>query len=191
MRYFISPQTAIVSPELLAKARSFAQEVTPTVGDRGQGYRDSHQGNLAKITLDHWVSKIGEEAVRLIFVQQGCEVEGPDYQIYRGKQKSWAADLRVNGVDLAVKTQSLQMARRFGLSWTFQCGQHRKDPILQTPHAWVCFVQAEPETGHCVVYPPYQIQELRFSEPKLSYLKGSKKVIYAQDLSTIRPISAP
>jgi hypothetical protein len=191
MRYFVSPHTAIVPPALVEQAHTFAQQVTPTVGDRGRGYVDSQQGNLKKITLDHWISKIGEEAVKLILLQQGCDVEGPDYQIYSGKQKSWAADLRVNGVDLAVKTQSVEMARRFGLSWTFQCGQHRKDPILQNPQAWVCFVQAEPKTGHCLVYPPYQIQELRFSEPKLPHLKGSKKVIYAQDLSTIRQISAP
>ena len=91
----------------------------------------------------------------------------------------------------ALVEKAWSFAQRCGLSWTFQCGQHRKDPILQTPLPWVCFVQAEPETGHCVVYPPYQIQELWFSEPKLSYLKGSKKVIYAQDLSTICQISAP
>ncbi|MGA0201356.1 MAG: hypothetical protein ACO3NK_19960 [Prochlorotrichaceae cyanobacterium] len=185
MRYFLSPQRVTVPAPLREKAQTFAAAVTSTVGTPGHGYEDSQQRNLDKIRLDHWLSKIGEEAVKAVFVRLGHAVDGPDYQVYSGSQKSWTADLRVNGVDLAVKTQSVEMAERFGLSWTFQSGPRRRDPLLQTPRAWVCFVQAAADTGYCMVYPPYQIQELQFAEPKLSYLKPYKKVIYAQDLSTL------
>jgi hypothetical protein len=182
MRYFISPQRVILPPLCLEKAQRFAQQVTPTVGIPGKGYGDTGQGNLQKIQQDHYTSKVGEEAVRQVLIQLGHGVVGPDYQIYFGSYKSWDADLKIDGVDLAVKTQSVELARRFGLSWTFQWSAQRRDPILLSPHAWVCFVQANTHAGDCLVYPPYQIQELTFAEPKLSRLRNTKKVVYAEDL---------
>jgi hypothetical protein len=182
MRYFLTIQTFTMEASLLAKAQSFAKQVTPTVGAEGRGYRDTNQLDLKKIEQDHFTSKVGEEAVKLAFEKAGRTVRGPDYQIYAGKQKSWDSDLYIDGVALAVKTQTTALAKKFGLSWTFQAGAARRDPILDHAEAWVCFVEFNELTRKCRVFPPYQIKELTFSEPKLEKLKGSKKVVYAQGL---------
>jgi len=185
MRYFGNVQTIMIDTNLVVKAKNFAKQVTPTIGSAGGGYRDTNQFNLQKIENDHFVSKIGEEAVRIVFEQCSQKVEGPDYQIYAGKQKSWDSDLYVDGLGLAVKTQATSLAKKFGLSWTFQTGTYRKDPILNNSNAWVCFVEFNETTRQCRVYPPYQIKELTFGEPKLEKLRGSKKVVYAESLPAI------
>lgn len=185
MRYFTNIQTVIADAVLVVKAKNFAKQVTPTVGAPGSGYRDTNQFNLQKIENDHFVSKVGEEAVRIVFEQLGRQVRGPDYQIYEGKRKSWDSDLYIDGFGLAVKTQTTSLAKKFGLSWTFQAGTYRKDPILNNLDAWVCFVEFNEATRQCRVYPPYQIKELTFGEPKLDKLKGSKKVVYAESLPVL------
>lgn len=182
MRCFNHIVTVPVNASALTRALAFAVQVTPTVGTPGQGYSDANQNDLQKIQHDHWVSKVGEEAVKAVFQQFGKPVNGPDYQVYSGKQKSWDSDLCVDGVGLSVKTQTAAAARRFGLSWTFQAGTHRRDPILQEPEAWVCFVQFDESRHQCAVYPPHQVKELTFGEPQLMRLKGSKKVVYAESL---------
>ncbi len=185
MRHFVEVQTVVIGGDLVVKAKNFAKQVTPTIGSPGSGYRDTHQFNLQKIENDHFVSKVGEEAVRIVFEQFGRQVQGPDYQIYEGKQKSWDSDLYIDGIGVAVKTQGTSLAKKFGLSWTFQAGIYRKDPILNNLGAWVCFVEFNETTCQCRVYPPYQIKELTFGEPKLDKLKGSKKVVYAKSLPVI------
>jgi hypothetical protein len=178
--------TVSISPEAIQRAKEFAAQVTPTVGIPGRGYADTHQQDLEKIQHDHFVSKVGEEAVKAVFQQLGRQVQGPDYQIYAGKHKSWAADLWIDGVGLAVKTQTTTAAAKFGLSWTFQAGAYRYDPLLNQPEAWVCFVEFDEQNQSCVVCPPHQIQELAFAEPKLAKLQGSKKVVYATRLPARR-----
>jgi len=182
MRYFLKPQIIPIDQSLAAKAADFAKKVTPTVGSLGRGYSDTNQVNLQKIEKDHFVSKAGEEAVRIVFENLGHTVKGPDYRIYDGKQKSWDSDLYVDGIGLAVKTQSTELSKKFGLSWTFQAGASRSDPILNDPNAWVCFVAFNEHTSRCMVFPPFQIKELTFSDPKLEKLKGSKKVVYVRSL---------
>ena len=185
MRYFVNVQTVVIDTSLIVKAKNFAKQVTPTIGSPGSGYRDTNQFNLQKIENDHFVSKIGEEAVRIVFEKCGRQVQGPDYQIYEGRQKSWDSDLYIDGLGLAVKTQAASLAKKFGLSWTFQAGVYRKDPILNILDAWVCFVEFNETTRQCRVFPPYQIKELKFGEPKIDRLKGSKKVVYAENLPVI------
>jgi len=185
MRYFVSVQTIVIEPNLIVKAKGFARQVTPTIGSPGSGYRDTNQFNLQKIENDHFVSKVGEEAVRIVFEKCSRQVQGPNYQIYAGKQKSWDSDLYIDGFGLAVKTQATSLAKKFGLSWTFQAGTYRKDPILNNSNAWVCFVEFNETIRQCRVYPPYQIKELKFGEPKLDKLKGTKKVVYAENLPII------
>lgn len=179
MRIFTLRQHVEIDAAVCRRARKFADAVLDTVD-----YRDSNQSIRRKIWLDHFISKIGEEAVRRVFERYGCQVTGPDYRIYEGKAKSWEDDLYVDGVGLAVKTQARSAAQKYGLSWTFQDSEVRRDAILQNPQAWVCFVACNDldKSYHCVVYPPFQIKQLVFRAPKLDHLKGKKRVVYAGDL---------
>ena len=183
MKFYSSVQKLWLSKEIIDKAKQFAKAVTLTTD-----YSDTNQSTTDKIIRDHFVSKLGEEAARIV-MSRFASVEGPDYNIYTAKQKSWEADLFVNKLPLAVKTQTTSAAVRYGLSWTFQCGIKRRDIILDKPDAWVIFVEYddmhEPYQT-CFVLPPFQIKELRFSEPKLSHLRGHKKVVYAASLPKMK-----
>lgn len=184
MRFFHKTVTVQVN-EYLSKAKTFAHQVVPTIGTRGI-YIDTNQSNIEKIKHDHYVSKVGEEAVKQVFQALGRKVKGPDYAVYEGSRKSWASDLYIDEVPLAVKTQSSAMAQKFGLSWTFQASSQRFDPILKSSDSWVCFVEFDEKFEKCYVYPPYQIGELKFGEPKLNKLKGTKKVVYGNTLPSIQ-----
>ena len=170
---------------MIAKAKNFAAAVINTVD-----YKDSNQSIKSKIQDDHFISKLGEEAVRQIFLDRGVTVVGPDYNIYEGKNKSWLPDLIINGIEVAVKTQKKSAAGRYGLSWTFQDSELRKDPILKNPEAWVFFVEYDDrdENFPCTVFPPVKIKTLQFKEPRLPHLKGKKKVIYAEDLWRLKTV---
>ncbi len=177
LKLFNTLQVLKVNPEWIIKARAFAKAVVQTTN-----YQDSHQSNLQKIELDHFVSKLGEEAVREVFIKLGQKVIGPDYTIYASKQKSWQSDLVINNTELAVKTQSLDSARKYSVSWLFQSGSKRYDLILNKPQAWVCFVSYDAKKQNCTLYSPMQIKELTFKEPRLEHLKDSKKAVYLEDL---------
>jgi hypothetical protein len=177
MKTFDRILTIAISSECIAKARDFALNVVKTVE-----YSDSNQFDTRKISDDHFISKIGEEAVKTAFENAGCAVSPIDYTIYDGKHKSWAADLTIDGIPLAVKTQKFSSAEKYGLSWTFQASAMRNDPILRNPDGWVCFVECNDYCGFtCRVFPPFQIKYLSFREPRLSHLHGKKKVVYADD----------
>jgi len=169
-------KVAITSTEI-KRAKKFAEAVISTVN-----YSDSNQRNNAKIQDDHFVSKLGEEAVRILYEQANFQVKGPDYVIYEGKKKSWEEDLYIDDIGMAVKTQKRSSANHYGLSWTFQCSEKRRDPVLKDPLAWVCFVVFEDiGSQNCLVYPAKQIGALKFRPPKLKYLIGKKQVVYAED----------
>jgi hypothetical protein len=179
MQLFTQPVSITITTATIEAARKFSQQVVGTVD-----YSDSNQNSLQRIANDHFISKIGEEAVKKAFELIGAAVHGPDYTIYGGKQKSWEHDLYIDGAGLAVKTQTSSNALKYGLSWTFQCSGYRNDPILRQPLAWVCFVKcADKGDFACVVFPPKQIKDLPLTDPVLTHLKGKKKVVYAEDMS--------
>ena len=183
MPTFKEPQIIHLSSEAAERATAFASAVVSTVN-----YRDSDQTIRHKIQDDHFVSKLGEEAVRLVFEQRDCTVAGPDYEIYSGKRKSWDADLKINDLDVAVKTQRRSAAKRYGLSWTFQDSPERRDPILDMPEAWVCLVVFEDlKDGYeCVVYPLRKIKQLIFEAPRLGRLVEKKQAVYLETLQIYR-----
>ena len=179
MSTFHTPQTVTLPESIKSQVFEFSTRVVDTVN-----YHDSNQSIKEKIRDDHFVSKLGEEAVRILFEGRECLVEGPDYGVYEAKRKSWAADLKINGLDVAVKTQRRSAANRYGLSWTFQDSPERRDPILDMTDAWVCLVvfedlKAETE---CLVYPLRKIKQLIFEAPRLTKLVGKKQAVYLETL---------
>lgn len=175
MKFYSNIRQVNLGREAVLRAWDFATKVIATTD-----YSDSNQSLIKKIKDDHFVSKLGEEACKIVLSEFG-NVKGPDYNIYPVKQKSWEADLFINDIGFAVKTQRNTAAKKYSLSWTFQAGEKRKDSILEEPEAWVMFVEYDDSQPYlCNVYQPYQIKDLNFEEPKLLHLKGHKKVVYAK-----------
>ena len=175
----------IKDPIIIARAREFASKVTGTTN-----YSDSNQVKKDKISNDHFISKIGEEAAKIVLEGLGKKVTGPDYNIYRGRQKSWAADLFIDeDLGIAVKTQTAESAAKYESSWMFQAIQDgRMDSILLNKEAWCIFVTctSEGDAFKCRVQPPFQIKELKFDDPKLSYLRNKKVVVYEKFLPKVK-----
>jgi len=177
LKFYSDIRQVNLEKDAVLKAWDFANEVTATTS-----YSDSNQSQIKKIKDDHFVSKLGEEACKIVLSEFGY-VKGPDYSIYPANQKSWDDDLFINDIGFAVKTQRRTAARKYSLSWTFQSGKTRSDSILENPEAWVIFVEYDDfHPYNCCVYPPYQIKSLSFKEPKLQHLKAHKKVVYAETL---------
>lgn len=175
---------------VIKKVKDFSKSVVETTN-----YKDSNQQNMEKIKKDHFISKIGEEAVFNVFKKLGHVLHnisgtiGPDYNIYSGKKKTWDHDLYFGKIGIAVKTHALSsvISTNGIYSWTFQSiSQGRKDPILDRKDDIVVFVTCDDfNSGRfydCTVYPPYRIGELKFSEPYFEHVKGSKKVVLRSDL---------
>lgn len=179
MKIFLQTKRVFLSKDKIAKAADFSKAVISTIN-----YSDSNQTIKSKIQNDHFISKLGEEAVKLVFEDSEQIVKGPDYKIYQGRKKSWEEDLFVDGIGVAVKTQKWSAAEKYGLSWTFQDAPVRRDPILKNDENWVCFVLVDDrnEGLECRVFPPFQIKDLTFKNPKLKHLIGKKKVVYFEDL---------
>lgn len=177
MRYFNQIVHVTLTNEILHKAKLFSETVVGTTN-----YTDSNQHFYNKILDDHYISKLGEEAVKTVLQKFGT-VTGPDYKIYPANQKSWKEDLFFESKGISVKTQKRSAALRYGLSWTFQCGPRRRDQILQQPDAWIAFVEYDDvQAVRFNVYPLFQIKELTFGDPLLPHLRGHKKVVYATSL---------
>lgn len=179
MTTFKTPQVIQIPEDAKQRASEFAKAVASTVN-----YKDSNQSIQNKIQDDHFVSKLGEEAVRILFQSRECQVEGPDYGVYEARRKSWAADLKINGLDVAVKTQRRSAGNRYDVSWTFQDSPERRDPILDMPDAWVCLVVFEDlqDVTECLVYPLRKIKQLIFEAPRLARLVGKKQAVYLETL---------
>ena len=66
-----------LSQVLADKAKHFANNVVKTTD-----YSDANQCDQEKVIYDHFISKLGEEAVRMLLTEMGYSVRGPDYTIY-------------------------------------------------------------------------------------------------------------
>jgi hypothetical protein len=77
MKCFNQIQIIIPDKIIIEKAKQFASDVIDTID-----YGDSNQFNKEKIKQDHFISKLGEEAVKQTFEKFGRSVNGPDYTIY-------------------------------------------------------------------------------------------------------------
>src|SRR5687768_15814366 len=135
MKFYRQIKQVQLPDEAIVRAREFSKSVAATTN-----YSDSNQNIQSKILNDHFISKVGEEAARLV-LSQFAFVSGPDYNIYSFKEKNWKEDLFIGELGIAVKTQKISSALKYSLSWTFQCGQFCKDPVLNDPDAWIVFVE--------------------------------------------------
>lgn len=187
MKHFKTIIQVDLDNSYVKKVKKFAKECAKTTN-----YSDTNQTSIHKIENDHFIGKMGEEAVKKTFQYfiDSKRINGPDYKIYSKLEKSWKEDLFIDGVGLSVKTQKKSTSNTYELSWCFQknSDKNRRDTTLNNPDLWVCFVLYDDTTSgnYFYVYPPIQLKNLEFKEPKLGYLKGKKDVIYAKDLTHIK-----
>lgn len=91
-------------------------------------YRGEHR--LSKMREDIILGKLGEIAAYKYLKKRGFEVNKPDFEIYKGRRKSFDADLSTKcGKLVHVKSQSYVSMVRYGASWLMQ----KSDKLISAP----------------------------------------------------------
>jgi hypothetical protein len=173
------PICVYINSKHSAKIMRFAEQVSMTTN-----YSDCNQTNYNLKVYQHYIGKLGELAVFLYLRQEGYNITEPDFKIYQSKDKSWDSDLKINDLHISIKTQDIESAKRFGLSWTFQHIKNgRKDftikenPIV-IPTLYDNFYYNK---IRIIIFPSIEMKNIKFGEPKKESLKGKKLVMYAED----------
>jgi len=137
-----------------------------------------------KIETDIFTGKMGEVAVHLYLKEVGLNINEPDFVIYKGRQKSWDADLMDEDFNYHCKTQSSNSANKYGISWILQCSSTRKDKLFTTDSDRDIFVGSvlDEEKSEVHIYFLGHWQEIRkfglIEAPRLAYFAESKRSIY-------------
>lgn len=149
-------------------------------------YHNRWQSNSNKISQDHANGKIGEGVAFAFLKQYFPNISRPDMKIYRSSGKSWQSDLTdpVNNIHFAVKTQEINQAVRFGMSWVFQ----KTDKEVygnSCDRLYVCLVTIDRECSYAIVDAVVKCNWLHshkmFKPLKISCLNSNKQAIYYED----------
>ena len=149
----------------------------------------NRRNQFNKDAMIHQVTtgKLGEWAVKMYLNNKPCKCTEPDMKIYDKYHKSFDADLTVDGVELHVKSQSSESARRFGTSWMFQFngrGKGHRDPLITFATGLVAFVVVDFEQKMATLHGICEFDSIRdkLREPVKPALRDTKRCIYLEDL---------
>lgn len=147
-----------------------------------------NQFNKAAMVHQTTTGKLAEWAVTLFFTDKENTISDPDMQIYSAFNKSFDADLQLDGYDLHVKSQSKESAERFGTSWMFQYsgrGSGHKDPLLRLADGLVAFCVVDFNRKEVILHGICGFASIRdrLREPVKKTLKNTKRCIYLEDLN--------
>jgi hypothetical protein len=152
----------------IEKCRDFANTRTDQSLSLYQ-FRGEHRRQ--KIFADIFYGTLAECAISNIL--PNCSK--PDLEIYTVDKKSFSKDLKFKDLNIHVKSQGVDSANAYGISWIFQ----RQDPLLTSPSEKDIFALA-------LVYPHLEIKvlgflkstEAKFDELKVERYRGTKKALY-------------
>lgn len=174
-----------INEEDLKKCQDFADKVFES---NKKKYASRGQANGKLIKEQIVLGKLAELAVSKLL--PGCNE--PDFEIYKGKKKSFDCDLSNNTDKIHVKSMSVETSLKFGLSWTFQYSDkgYDMDPLLtrQDPQDRIVFTLVD------ITNKVVQIkQNLKANMcinliklPVLRHLWNSKRVIYWDDIKDLK-----
>lgn len=172
----------------LEQAQDFSTRLMPTLSYLSQ----RNQSDPEIIRHQNLVGKLGEFAVRRMLTNNGTACSPVNLEVTT--HKSWDADLMIAGrVRVHVKSQELEQAQRFGLSWTFGIGDkngnkhgHQDKEIFKdfTAADMVVFCLVCDEwIGVCAQLPVHKLHALNlFHDPLKKSLVGIKNVVYYSDI---------
>jgi hypothetical protein len=161
------------------KCKKFALDCAGTNADE---YAKRNQKNLTKIQLDIAIGKAGEWAAQHYLLNKGWKCSDPDFEIYIGKKKSFDADLTLSGdpdLDVHVKSQSQDSAKKYGISWLFQ----KKDPLYRDKcqKDLIIGTVVSDDLSEATIVMEGSVAKLVFGEPKVRQLRNSKVAIYLDE----------
>ena len=151
-------------------------------------YSRRNQTDKEKIIDDILVGKIAEIASEKLLTARGMEHSETDLNIYDVGGKSFDPDLygwtERHSWKFHVKCMKKENAERWGLSWSFQARDHLVTDASGDEYIILC----EMVDYHTIDIKTVVKANTLFncwSEPKLSKLKGIKKVLYWETLERL------
>jgi len=171
---FKKSNTVEITKVGIAVCRLFATKVTNC-------YSDSNQHNTEFKKEQHFYGKLGELAVSTFY-----STKQPDFRIYSNTEKSWDKDLKSENGDFSIKTQTLESAHSWGLSWIFQkIAGGRTDSMFKGDVEFdvVCTLLNVPKAEVAIIarIPAKQVLDL-LETPKKSTLIDSKRALYFEKI---------
>jgi hypothetical protein len=140
-------------------------------------YASRNQFDLDKIKNDIYLGKVAEYAVYNHYYQNFGKISKPDLKIYRGKDKSYDADLKTKKSLVHVK--SFFGKSNYDPSWVFQ----KNDPLVHSPEEndviILCIID---ETGKGKGYVGDARVLKEYYKPLRKASLSSKTAIYLKDL---------
>lgn len=173
-----------LSPYYIRKCERFALACAETNRER---YRSRGQASIDKIVSDILVGKLGECAVYIHKKSLGVKCSKPDFTIFHGRGKSYAADLRVGEKLLHVKTQSKRSADLYSISWILQCKDNDQDKLFrhrtENDIAILCVMKSDAAvTILTEVSINFLFDNGLIEDPKLKWFIGTKKAVYWENV---------
>jgi len=151
----------------------FSSEVYQTNKDM---YASRNQTNENKVRADIYLGKLAEYAVFNYLISKGRKCSAPDITIYEAKQKSYDADLYVNGQS-PLHVKSCIQAQGYGNSWVFQ----PNDPLVLSPsedETIALVVATSDAVFDCYIVKALDVIEMYRAPRKIEL---NKKVLYEED----------
>lgn len=156
-------------------------------------YASRKQFNPEKRQKDQIIGKLGELATFYYLENKNIKVSYPDFKIYKKKEKSWDFDLKGENINLHVKSQAVEQAQKYGISFIFQYGNgsnraYDKEIFDRaSPNQYVSFVVVNLKERHadikCIIDLNLLHEKELFKLPRLKFLQeNNKKAVYFADL---------
>jgi hypothetical protein len=138
-------------------------------------YKKRNQFDKEKIINDIYNGKVAEFMVYNFLILKQKKVNSPDLNIYEKHNKSYDADLSLQGANIHIKSHNVNS--NFPVSWVFQ----KKDPLITKikDDDFLALVVMNKEINYMYLK---KISEVSFKEPVKESLKETKLCIYENDL---------
>jgi hypothetical protein len=173
----------------IKKCEEFAHAQLETSKEQ---YARRNQRNLDKIVKDITTGKLGEIGAYRLLSSNGFNVSKPDFEIYAGRRKSFDADLCATEFHGHCKSQNIDSADKYGISWILQYGgrgyghtdklfkQRSKEDYL------IPSLVHEKEVEIFGIIPVDLLFERDLvKEPRVAWLADTKRAIYYEDLKEL------
>lgn len=176
-----------ITDEWYLTAHNFAEQCAPT---NISHYKKRGQGTLSKIEKDIHTGKLVELAAYVVLQKLGLNPTFPDFEIYKGRKKSFDADMRAGKYRFHCKGQAADSQQKYGASWILQWGGRGRGHVdklfkQQTEEDFLIpgYVMEDRRVKICGIYQICDIMENGLiAKPAVEWLANTKRAIYKEDL---------
>jgi len=133
---------------------------------------------------DILAGSMGEYATTLALRRRGIAASLPDFCIYKGRQKSYKADLSCNKNEYHVKSQTTDSRDKYGNSWLLQ----RTDPMLKDPkdNEYLIFTNVDIDKATVEILGCVKVKDIidndLIGECKVNWFRKTKVALYWDDI---------